>query len=50
MGFYTDPMGGSFVLAGVMVMISDLGIKFFKGLKANITLGCPIVPCPFFTG
>ena len=46
----TVTVGGSSVLAGVMAMISDLGVKFFKGLKANMTLGCLIVTFPFLTG
>ena len=46
----TVPVGGSSVLAGVMAMIFNLGVKFFKGLKTNMTLGCSIVPSPFFAG
>ena len=46
----TVPVGGSSVFAGVMAMISGLGVKFFEGLEANMTLSCSIVTFPFLTG
>ena len=44
------PVGGSSVFASVMAMIPDLGVNFFEGLKANMALGCLIVPFSFFAG